>query len=141
MAAQKGATLKIKKGDGGDPETFTAIAAIKSKTVNQNATQIDITTDDDVNVDGVSFSTSIPGIVAFSVAGSGIVKSKADFNGLQADFLAGTVANYEIELTNFGAWSGALYIQALNLTGEVDGAVTFDMTIANNGPVDYVAAA
>lgn len=142
MAAQKGVTLKIKKGDGGDPtETFTALAGMRSKTVNQNAAQIDITTDDDINAAGASFRTHMPGINEFSVSGSGVAKDKASFNEMQADYLAGTVANYEIELTNYGAWGGAMFIQNLNVTGEIEGAVTFDITIMNNGPVDYTPAA
>lgn len=138
MAATKGVNLIVKKGDGGTPtEVFTRLAGIRSKTVNQNAEQIDITTDDDINASGATFRTYLPGINDFSVSGSGVAKTKAQFNALMADYLAGTVANYEIELVDYGTWSGAMFIQNLNVTGELEGAVTFDLTIRNNDAIDY----
>lgn len=138
MAATKGVNLIVKKGDGATPtEVFTRLAGIRSKSINQNAEQIDITTDDDINASGATFRTYLPGINDFSVSGSGVAKTAAQFNALQADYLAGAVANYEIELVDYGVWSGAMFIQNLNITGELEGAVTFDLTIRNNEAVDY----
>lgn len=141
MAAQKGVTLIIKRGDGAAPtEAFTALAGIRSKTVNQNAAQIDITTDDDINASGASFRTHMAGINEFSVSGSGVAKTKADFNALQAAYEAGTVANYQVEFTNYGTWEGAMFVQSFTVTGEMDGAVTFDITLMNNDAIDYTPA-
>lgn len=142
MAAQKGVTLIIKKGNGATPtEVFTKLAAIRSKTVNQNSQQIDITTDDDINASGASFRTYLAGINEFSVSGSGVVKTKADFNALQDAYEGGDVGNYQVELTNYGTWQGAMFVQSLNVTGEMDGAVTFDLTLINNSAITYTPAA
>lgn len=137
MAAQKGVTLVIKKGDGASPESFTKIAGIRSKTVNQNSNQIDITTDDDINASGASFRTYLAGINEFSISGSGVAKDKTDFNDLQSAYEGGTVANYQVDLANYGTWEGAMFVQSFNVTGEVDGAVTFDITLVNNDAISY----
>lgn len=140
MAAQKGVTLVIKKGDGASPESFTKIAGIRSKTVNQNSNQIDITTDDDINASGASFRTYLAGINEFSVSGSGVAKDVSDFNALQSAYEGGTVANYQVDLSNYGTWEGAMFVQSFNVTGEVDGAVTFDITLVNNDAISYTPA-
>ena len=137
MAAQKGVTLVIMKGDGGSPEAFTKIAGIRSKSITQNATQIDVTTDDDVNLSGLTTQVYLPGILNFSVSGSGIAKDKDAFNTLQADFNAGTVANYRVVNGEAGVWEGAMFIQSLAVNGEVDGARTLELNLMANGAVDY----
>lgn len=140
MAAQKGVTLKLKKGDGASPENFTVLAGIKSKTVNQNAGQIDITTDDDVNASGASYRTNLAGINEFSISGSGIAKDKTAFNQIQADHEAGTVANWQVLLENFGTWEGPMFVQSFTVTGDSEGAVSFDITLSNNGAISYTPA-
>lgn len=137
MAAQKGLTLKIKQGDGASPEVFTDIAGIRSKTVTIGGQEIDITTDDDINASGASWRTFLAGINEFSINGSGIAKDKTTLNGMIADRVAGTVRNYQVELTNYGTFEGAMFISSMEFSGEVDGAVTFTITMRNNEAVTY----
>ena len=46
MAAQKGADLLMKIGDGGSPESFTTIGGMRSTSLSMNDEMVDITNKD-----------------------------------------------------------------------------------------------
>ena len=136
MAAQKGNTLIVLKGNAASPEVFTAIAGMRSKTVRVGGEPIDVTTDDDVS-SGVSWRTFISGIVDFEISASGVAKTVATLQSIISDSLAGTVANYQVTLTNFGTFEGPMILTSTELTGEYTDAVQFSTTIKANAAITW----
>ena len=141
MAAAKGPTLRVKKGDGGGPEVFTTIAGARSKTLTINNNPIDITSDDDIDASGVSWrNRGLTGIVDFSVSLSAVLKDVTSKNALIADAIAGTVTNYQLEFSaadDGGIFEGPMIVTNMSIGAELEDALTLSFDLVAAGEVTY----
>lgn len=141
MAAQKGKNLKIKRGDGGTPtENFVLIAGMRSKSVRVSNSEIDVTTDDDVDASGVTWQTFLPGIVGFEVTGDGIAKDNAAMQQIIADSISGAQVNYQIEVVDVGTFAGPMSVFNLEVSGNHDDAVQFSASWRARAAVTFTPA-
>jgi len=66
-----------------------------------------------------------------------VAKTVADLQAIIADGLAGTVANYQVTLTNFGTFEGPMILTQTELSGEYTDAVQFSTTIKANSAITW----
>lgn len=134
-----GRNLILKIGDGEVSETFTEIAVIRDLTVTESNDMVDTTTKDD---DGVR--TLLGGLngKSVSVSGSGVFTDSANVAALIADFRAGTLRNFQIDVastafaTNTGeTLEGAFQATQFEIVGNYNDAINFSFTLESSGAV------
>jgi TP901-1 family phage major tail protein len=138
MAGQQGRDVILKRGNGASPEVFTAIAGATSTGLSLSNGEVDITTNDE---DGVKTLLAGKYGMAGSTSLTGIAKDEATFAGVRTDFLAGTIGNYQLVIpgaTGGGTWSFAAAISSLEETGEMDGALTYSISLNSSGALSFV---
>lgn len=140
MAKQKGRALLIKIGDGADPEVFTTLCALQSKTITINNEEIDVTTPDCDTPEGPMWTEVLDGTKRVSFSGNGISKGRAEEIATLTAVLADTpIANLEVIIPNFGTFSGAFFFSSFELGGEQSGGITMSLSAASSGPVVFAA--
>lgn len=137
MTAQRGRDLLIKIGDGGDPESFTAVAGLKARTLAFNAASIDIT-----NADSAEGWRELlaDGVKSAGISGSGVFKDAASDAALRAAFFAGTAPNWQVVIPSFGTVQGPFKITALQYDGPYDGEVKISLSLASAGALGFASA-
>jgi predicted secreted protein len=133
MAA--GFDFLLKRGDGGGPEVFTVVGALRAKTLTADGGQIDVTTDDDKDANGVLWSVFETGVHSFELTASGVAKltAKTDLQAMYDDFATGAVANYQVVVPFLGTWEVALVVTNMTIPAQHDQEITFDTTLVANG--------
>jgi len=138
MAGQQGRDVILKRGDAASPEVFTAIAGATSTGFSQSNGEVDITTNDE---DGVKTLLAGKYGMAGSTSLTGIAKDEATLAAMRTGFAAGTILNYKLVVpgaTGGGTYSFAATISSLEETGEMDGALTYSLTLNTSGAITFV---
>jgi TP901-1 family phage major tail protein len=136
MTAQRGKDLLIKIGNGGNPETFTAVAGLKATALAFNATTVDVTNADSTDLWRELLDT---GVKSASVTGSGVFRDAAADATLRSTFFNQTLANWQIVIPSFGIVSGPFKLTQLHYEGPYDGEVKLSLTLASAGALSFVA--
>lgn len=137
MAAQKGAELLIKVGDGGSPESFTTIGGLRSNEIQLNDEAVDTTNKDS---SGNRELLANGGIHSMTISGSGVFTDAASEETLRTKMNATSFANYQFVIPDFGTYSGAFMVESLSYAGEYNGEVTYSVTLQSSGAITYTAA-
>lgn len=140
MAATKGPSMLIKRGDGASPEVFTTVGAMRTKGLSLNSNPIDITTDDDVDGNNVVWQTFLSGINSMSVSGDGIGKAIEPLQSITEDLLQGNLNNYQIVVPNIGTFEANMIVESVDFNAAHDGVVEFSLSMRNNEAVAFTAA-
>lgn len=136
------AKLLVMIGNGAGPEVFTAPCGLTSRGINfskdSNDTQVPDCDDPDAPVWIERVTTSL----SAEITGSGVLAKEA--LATWRDFFFSTESkNLQIKLdggTGWGHWAGAFLCTAFNVTGELGDKVSVEVTFANDGEVEWVAA-
>jgi TP901-1 family phage major tail protein len=136
MTAQCGKDLLIKIGDGASPETFTSVAGLRSTSLAFNATTIDIT-----NADSVDMWRELlaAGVKSATITGSGVFRDQASDLTLRTAFFNQTLANWQIVIPSFGNISGPFKLTQLHYEGPYDGEVKITLSLASAGALTFTA--
>jgi len=134
MAEASGRDLLLKIDTGGG---YTTVASIQSKSISINNEPIDITTDDS---DAWRTLLAEPGARSIDLSFSGILKD----DELLALISAGTssIALQDIQLTypDTATHTGDFFLNSYSITGEYNGAVTFEGSLQSTGEIVYAGA-
>jgi TP901-1 family phage major tail protein len=140
--SQYGRELLIKIGDGADPEVFTTICGLTTQSIQINGEDIDVTTVDCTDPTGPLFRQTLGGIKSVTVSGNGTFKSKAVLTTVVNLALAkDNSANFEVIVPGFGTFAGNFRANTVGIGGEMEGAVTQELSLNSNGTVTFAAAA
>lgn len=132
MTAKKGSLLKLYVGDGETPEVFTVVGGVRQMGWRFGMEPIDTTTADDVDEDGVTYRTSIPGIASGGGPVSGVAKD-ATTQGWVQDSLQGTQRNYKVEIPNYGYLIAPMFFTDVEFEGPYDGVVGYSANLVLAG--------
>lgn len=135
MAVEKGLEFLIKRGDGGGPETFTAFAGLRSKSLDINNEDVDVTNDDSTSRFRELLSEA--GVSSIDFSGSGVIKAGAELKAAVPVAMAGTVENYEVTIPGVGVFTGAFKVK-MSFAGEYNGEATWNMSFASAGVITFV---
>ncbi len=132
MAAQKGKDLLIKIADGAG---FSTVAGLRTRRLAFNAETVDVTHAESVNqwrelLDG-------GGIKRAAVSGRGLFRDSSTDELMRQTFFEGAVLDYQIVIPSFGTVQGPFQITSLELAGEYNGEVTFDMSLESAGALTF----
>jgi TP901-1 family phage major tail protein len=135
MTAQKGKDLLVKIAGGGG---YTTVAGLRTRRLAFNAETVDITHAASANrwrelLDGA-------GIKRASVSGRGLFKDAASDALMRQAFFAGSVVSHQIVIPDFGTVQGPFQITSLEIAGEHNGEVTYDMSLESAGELTFTEA-
>lgn len=140
MAAIKGSRVRLKLGDGASPEVFTTVAGLRNTNWSISGNEIDTTTADDIDASGVTWRTYIGGIIDFSVSGDGVLKDVDATDALIQARIADTVANYQVEIEDFGVFEGPMRVTQMEGGGAYDDAATFTISVRAASAITWTKA-
>lgn len=137
MAAQKGAALLLKIGDGGSPEAFTTVGGLRSTEISLADETVDVT-----SKDSSGNRTLLPdaGISSVSISGSGVFTDAASETTLKNQWSAASFSNYQVIVPDFGTYSGSFQLTALSYAGEHNGEVTYNVSLESSGAIAFTGA-
>ncbi|MBI1391781.1 MAG: phage major tail protein, TP901-1 family [Alphaproteobacteria bacterium] len=138
MPAHRGLDILLKLGDGGAPETYSAVAGLRVASLSLNAETVDAT------------SATSPGrwrellagagVRAASVSGAGVFVDDAVASAVRALFFGDANRNWRLEIPGLGAITGAFALTNLDYAGEYDGEATVSLSLASAGALAFEAA-
>lgn len=137
MAAQKGALLVLKVGNGGSPETFTTVAGLRSTSISLNDETVDVTHK------GSSAKRTLlggAGVSSVSISGSGVFTDDATETTLKNNWASGSLANYQVFIPDFGTYEGSFQLTSLEYAGEFNGEVTYSVSLESSGNIAFSSA-
>ena len=134
MAAQKGAALLLKVGNGGSPETFTTIGGLRSTSITLNDEAVDVTNKDS---SGNRELLADGGIHSMSITGSGVFTDAASETTLKGTMNAASFTNFQLIIPDFGTYTGAFMCVTLEYAGEFNGEVTYSVTLESAGAITF----
>jgi predicted secreted protein len=141
MVAKRGSELKLLRGDGATPtEVFTLVGAVQTTNWSKTGAPINVTTGDDVDVNGEIWETFITGPKNGTFTASGIAKSLLPIQSIEDDFRTGAIVNYQIDVPNVGVDTAAFVVTDLSYEGPYDGVCSFNLTLQLAGAPTFVAA-
>ncbi len=138
MTAQKGKDLLLKL-DGDGVGTFITVAGLRSRSLSFNAQTVDVTNTDSTGAWRELLGEA--GIKAASLSGAGVFKDAASDTTVRELFFAGSIRNWQVIVPDFGTVEGMFQITGLDYSGEHDGEMTYDLTLASAGALTFTAAA
>ena len=141
MAKQLGRALLVKIGDGADPEVFSNLCGLNSKSLTINNSAIDVTTPDCTTPEGALWTETLAGLKNVSVSGDGFFEdSTAEARMNTVVMQADNQCNFEVILPDFGTYAGAFRITSVEFGGETEGGVTYSLSLESTGAVTFTAA-
>jgi len=135
MTSQKGKDLLVKIAGGGG---YTTVAGLRTRRLAFNAETVDITHAESANrwrelLDGA-------GIKRASVSGRGLFKDATSDALMRQAFFDGSVVSHQIIIPDFGTVQGPFQITSLEIAGEHNGEVTYDMSLESAGELTFTEA-
>jgi TP901-1 family phage major tail protein len=136
MTAQKGKDLLVKISDGAGG--YLTVAGLRTRRLAFNAETVDITHAESANrwrelLDGA-------GVKRASVSGRGLFTDAATDAAMRQTFFDGSVFSYQIVIPDFGTVQGPFQLTNLELAGEHNGEVTYDLALESAGELTFTAA-
>ncbi len=135
MAAQKGISLLIKRGDAASPEIYTTIGGLRATSIRINKETVDVTTK--TNTDRWRELLAGAGVKSVSFQGSGVFQDDTAMNGVNTDMLGSTFQNYQMIVPGLGTFQASFDISNLEYSGDHNDAVSFSATFESAGAVTF----
>ena len=132
MAAQKGALVLIKVGNGGGPETFTTVGGLRTTRLVLNNQLVDTTNKDS---GGWRALLSGAGIRSITLSGAGIFTDSASEETVRGYAFTNSINNYEFYFGGNDKLAGAFQITSYERSGNHDGEETYAVTFESAGSV------
>ena len=136
MGAQKGRDLLLKL-DAGGTGSFATVAGLRSNQISFNAGTVDVTHQESAGQWRELLAGA--GIRSAAIRGAGIFKDAASDAAIRGLFFAGTIADWQVVVPDFGTLTGPFQIASLEFAGRHDGEVTFDLALESAGAISFAA--
>ena len=134
MTAQDGAAFLLQVGDGGGPEVFTTVAALRQAELAIENEIVEVTNQ---GSGGMREPLGGGGIQSVSLSGSGLFTDAAAEETLRANAASRSIDNYRIVAGNGDVWQGAFLIARYQRSGKVDGEEAFAIALESSGAVAF----
>jgi len=132
MGAQKGKDLLVKIHDG---SSYVTVAGLRGRRLAFNAELVDITHSE--SVDRWRELLAGAGVKRAAISGRGLFKDAASDALVRQAFFDGAIRDCQVIVPDFGIVAGAFQISALELAGEHNGEVTFDISLESAGALTF----
>ena len=137
MTAQKGKDLLLKLDSTG-AGTFITVAGLRSRSLSFNAQTVDVTNTDSTGAWRELLGDA--GIKSASLSGAGVFKDASTDATARELFFSGTIRNWQIIVPGFGTVEGSFQITGLEYSGQHDGEMTYELSLASAGALSFTVA-
>ena len=137
MTAQKGKDLLLKLDSTGTG-TFITVAGLRSRSLSFNAQTVDVTNTDSTGAWRELLGDA--GIKSASLSGAGVFKDASTDATARELFFSGTIRNWQIIVPGFGTVEGSFQITGLEYSGQHDGEMTYELSLASAGALSFTVA-
>lgn len=134
MTAQKGKDLLVKIADGG---SYATVAGLRTRRLAFNAETVDVTHAESANRWRELLGGA--GVKRASVSGRGLFRDASSDALMRQAFFDGTITGYQVIIPDFGTVQGPFQVTSLEIAGEHNGEVTYDMSLESAGELTFVA--
>jgi TP901-1 family phage major tail protein len=134
MTAQKGKDLLIKIADGAG---FATVAGLRTRRIAFNAETVDVTHAESAGRWRELLAGA--GIKRASISGRGLFKDAASDALMRETFFDGNIVSFQVVVPDFGTVAGPFQITGLEIAGEHNGEVTYDMSLESAGELTFSA--
>jgi TP901-1 family phage major tail protein len=141
MAQQIGRTLLIQIGNGLDPEVFTNLCGLTTRSFGLSTNSVETTIPDCENPADPPQRTSEPGINNRTFSGSGAFVKSANTSAFFNYVVNSEVFNAKVIVPGLGTFTGPFFVADFELTGETEGNMQFSATFEPTGKLAFVAEA
>ena len=117
--------------------TFITVAGLRTRTLALNAATVDVT-----NAGSVGMWRELlagAGVRNARITGTGLFTSSTTDALMRDTFLTGTIRTWQVIIPTFGTIQGNFQISALDLVGQYNAEMTFDVTLESAGPLTYTS--
>lgn len=130
MAAQKGRELLLQVSDG--IGGYSTVGGFTSNNFSINGQSVDVT-----SKDSGGFRASLDGgsTISIDTSANGVFMDDAAFERVHAAALAGTHLDARITIPDFMTYTGPFIVSSLSLSGGIDDAVAYDISLESAGPI------
>ncbi|WP_139975842.1 phage tail tube protein [Ochrobactrum sp. CGA5] len=128
---QIGRLLLIKIGDGNTtpgPETFKNLCGLSTRSFNMSANEVETTVTNCLNPAETPQRTAEPGIKNRTFNGQGQFIAGADNSAFIEHVNDATKFNAQVVVPGLGTYTGPWFVSEFELTGEMEGNLTFNAT-------------
>jgi len=125
---QLGRLLLIQIGDGADPEVFSNLCGLKTRSFNLSTASVDTTIPSCTNPGDVVQKTSRPGQASRTFTGSGAFVAGANMSAFMTHVINATVFNARVIVPGLGTFEGPYFVSDSTLSGDVDPNMEFSAT-------------
>ena len=134
MSVQKGKELLLQVDDG--LGGYATVGGFTSNTFNISGQSVDVT-----NKDSAGFRESLSGgsTVSIDTSANGVFMDDTQFERVHTAALAGTHLDARITIPDFMTYTGPFIVTSLSMSGETDGAVTYDINLESAGLITTAA--
>lgn len=144
MAAQLGRLLLIKRSNGDDPETFTTICGITTKTLSINHAEIDVTAFNCAAPGGPLEKATLDGVRTIGLSGSARFEDTTQHAAF-ADRAAGVDGTprdrFQVIIPGWKSIEAEFMISEFSFDGPQEEALTSSFTMSASGVVTFSALA
>ncbi len=137
MSAQKGRDLLLKIDQSG-AGAFITVAGLRARAIGFNAATVDITHTESAGQWRELLAGA--GIRSARLSGTGLFKDAASDEAIRAVFFASQIRRWQVIIPDFGTVEGPFQITGLDLAGQHDAEVTFELTLESAGELMFTAA-
>ncbi len=137
MAAQKGKDLLLKLDITGSGN-FVTVAGLRSRSLEFGTETVDITDQESTGLWRELLAGA--GIKTARISGSGIFKDATTDAAIREVFFDSAIRSWQVVIPDFGTVEGAFQIASLDLTGEHNREITFDLSLESAGALTFTAS-
>jgi len=139
MSQQIGRLLLIKISNGAQPEVFSALCGVQTRSFNMSANEVDTTIPDCENPEDTPQRTVEPGIKNRTFSGSGKFVKSANTAAFMQHVINATKFNAQVAVPGLGEFEGEWMVSEFELSGEQEGNMDFSATFVAAGPLEFTA--
>ncbi|QGA55865.1 phage tail tube protein [Brucella sp. 2280] len=136
---QIGRLLLIKIGNGESPEVFNNLCGLTTRSFNMSANEVDTTTTNCQNPEETPQRTAEPGIKNRTFSGQGQFIAGSNNTAFVQHVNDATKFNAQVVVPGLGSYTGPWFVSEFELTGEMEGNMTFNATFVAAGALTFEA--
>ncbi|MEL7281348.1 MAG: phage tail tube protein, partial [Pseudomonadota bacterium] len=136
----------VKIGDGADPEVFSTLCGITTKTMTVNNNSFDVTTTSCTAPGGQFWTEVMTGARSISLSGNGIFEGGTSLDRFQTVVLgtgetdtADATGSFQVVVPEFGTFEGTFHVDNIEFGSEQEGAVTYSFSLQSSGYISFTA--
>ena len=132
MAVESGAAFLLRMSDGGNPETFSTVAGLRTTQMTIATEQVVVT-----HKGSGGWRELLPagGVRSVSLSGAGVFTGSDAELALKARALTGALDRFEVRFESGERLQGSFQVSRLDYSGDFNGERTYTVALESSGQV------